>query len=142
MIGTLVVRMKICNTRPNVFPILSRGYQRLQKQINTFKNGYFLMKGKEVTRSELRVSGAEVTSLLLLLSLLVYSIVIFFRIWKKNYRMPEGVFYFEEKIVQKTVKRMFEKQNKRINLKRNIISPTARDTTIYEFCALEGNRNM
>ena len=100
------------------------------------------MKGAEVTRSELRVTGAEVTSLLLLLSLLVYSMFMFFRIWKKNYRMPEGVFYFEEKIVQKTVKRMFWKLTKRIDLKRNIISPTARDTTIYEFCALEGNRNV
>ena len=79
--------------------------------IHDTKKGYFRMKGVEVTRSELRVTGAEMTSLMLLLSLLVYSMFMFFRIWKKNYRMPEGVFYFEEKIVQKTVKRMFWKTN-------------------------------
>ena len=105
--------MKVFKTRPDVFLISSQGCQRLQeKNNNTNKKRYFLMKGAEVTRSELRVSGAEVTSLLLLLSLLVYSMFMFFRIWKKNYRMPEGVFYFEEKIVQKTVKRMFGKQKK------------------------------
>ena len=61
-----------------------------------------------IAKSELQVSGAELTCLLLLLSLLIYSVAIFFRIWRKNYRMPEGVFYFEEKIVKKTVKRRID----------------------------------
>ena len=64
-----------------------------------------LPENVKITTSELKVSGAEIVVLLLLLLLLVYSIVIFFKTWKKNYRMPDGVFYFEEKTVQTTVKR-------------------------------------
>ena len=69
---------------------------------------FVVLKGAVIAKSELKVSGAEMTCLLLMLCLLIYSVLIFFRIWKKNYRMPEGVFYFEEKIVKKTVKRRFD----------------------------------
>ena len=69
---------------------------------------FVVLKGAVIAKSELKVSGAEMTCLLLMLCLLIYSVLIFFRIWKKNYRMPEGVFYFEEKIVEKTVKRRLD----------------------------------
>ena len=59
----------------------------------------------KITTSELKISGAEIVVLLLMLLLLIYSIVIFFKTWKKNYRMPDGVFYFEEKTVKTTLKR-------------------------------------
>ena len=59
----------------------------------------------QVTTSELKVSGPEIVCLILMLLLLLYSMVRFFKIWKKNYRMPEGVFYFEEKTIQTTQKR-------------------------------------
>ena len=38
--------------------------------------------------------------LLLFLLLLVYALSKFYFIWKKNYRMPEGVSYFEEKKIE------------------------------------------
>ena len=37
----------------------------------------------------------------MVLALLAYSLYVFFIRWKKNYRMPEGVFYFEEKDIEK-----------------------------------------
>ena len=110
------------------------------------------LEGAEIPQSELRVSGAEVTCLLLMLALLLYSVVIFFRTWKKNYRMPDGVFYFEEKIIQKTVKRMFWGlmnlsllylvPSMSLILFVKICSTTDRDTAINEFCALEGYWNV
>ena len=50
-----------------------------------------------MTVSEFRVSFKDVFILLLMLGLLLFSLLKFFFRWKKNYRMPEGVFYFEEK---------------------------------------------
>ena len=64
-----------------------------------------LPENVKITTSELKITGAEIVVLLLMLLLLIYSILKFFNTWKKNYRMPEGVFYFEEKTVQMTVKR-------------------------------------
>ena len=59
-------------------------------------------QGEAVSVSSRRVSGAEVTCLLLMLALLLYSVILFFNTWRRNYRMPEGVFYFEEKTVEKS----------------------------------------
>ena len=69
-------------------------------------------QGQAVTRSELRVSGAEVTCLLLMLLLFLYACFLFFTSWKKNYRMPEGVFYFEEKPVETTANSELPKEVK------------------------------
>ena len=35
-----------------------------------------------------------------MLLLFLYSCLTFYRTWKKNYRMPDGIFYFEEKTVE------------------------------------------
>ena len=50
--------------------------------------------------SELKVSVAEICCLSLFLLLFLYSCLTFYWTWKKNYRMPEGIFYFEEKTVE------------------------------------------
>lgn len=56
--------------------------------------------------------------------------------------MPEGVFYFEEKIIQKTNKRMFEKKRTQTYLYAILLLSSAqdRDSNVDEFCALERNR--
>merc|ERR1711953_695551 len=53
-----------------------------------------------VKTSELKVSGAEICCLILYLFLFLYSCLTFYRTWKKNYRMPDGVFYFEEEMIE------------------------------------------
>ena len=63
-----------------------------------------LPEGVVVRTSEWGISGAEIFCLFLFLLLFLYSCFIFFTTWKKNYRMPEGVFYFEEKTVESTDK--------------------------------------
>ena len=63
-----------------------------------------LPEGMVVRTSEWGISGAEIFCLFLFLLLFLYSCFIFFTTWKKNYRMPEGVFYFEEKTVESTDK--------------------------------------
>ena len=56
-----------------------------------------LFQGAKVTTSDLRISFSDLTCLLLVLALLGYSAYIFYAQWKKNYQMPEGAFFFEEK---------------------------------------------
>ena len=95
-----------------------------------------LPENVKITTSELKISGAEIVVLLLMLLLLIYSILKFFNTWKKNYRMPEGVFYFEEKTVQMTVKRSCQINSKIIFQFHISFSSKIGDTDVFQLCAL------
>ena len=73
-----------------------------------------LPEGVKITTSEMKITGPEITCLMLMLLLLLYSVIRFFVIWKRDYRMPDGVFYFEEKTVQTTNTREFKETNKEL----------------------------
>ena len=82
-----------------------------------------LPEGVKITTSEMKITGPEITCLMLMLLLLLYSVIRFFVIWKRDYRMPDGVFYFEEKTVQTTNTREFKETNVRVSNSNNISAP-------------------
>ena len=82
-----------------------------------------LPEGVKIRTSEMKITGPEITCLMLMLLLLLYSVIRFFVIWKRDYRMPDGVFYFEEKTVQTTNTREFKETNVRVSNSNNISAP-------------------
>ena len=50
-----------------------------------------------MTTSDLHISFSDLTCLLLVVALLGYSAYIFYAQWKKNYQMPEGAVFFQDK---------------------------------------------
>ena len=53
--------------------------------------------------SDLVISLSDTTCLLLVLTLFLYSLYIFYRQWQQKYQMPGGAFYYEEKTEEREI---------------------------------------